>query len=76
MPFRAAARSRTLYGQKIEMHPFSGRYRHTIALSLACPVARSICSNSTVHCRGRHETPLPEQRDGVRRELRIVRHQG
>ena len=64
------------YDQKIEMHQFSGRYRHTTAPPWACPVARNMCSNKAARCQGRHETPLPEHRDGVRRELRIVRHHG
>ena len=65
-----------LYGQKIEMHQFSGYHRHTIALSWARPVVRNMCSTKATRCQGRPETLLPEQRNRVRRELRIVRHHG
>lgn len=33
-------------------------------------------SHKAAYCQGRQETPLPEHRDGVRRELRIVCHHG
>src|ERR687892_345535 len=79
----------TPYGQKIETCRFTGRCMLLIAPSLACPAARSMCTLTRVPVakagKGRywctflmrlHQALLPEQRDGVRRELRIVRHQG
>lgn len=37
------------YGQKIEMHQFSGCYRHTTAPPWARPVARNMCSTRAAH---------------------------
>jgi len=42
----------------------------------AGPVARKRSSTRAARCQGRPETPLPAHREGVRRELRSVRHPG
>jgi hypothetical protein len=81
--------SEPAYGQKIETCRFTGRCMLLIAPSLACPAARSMCTLTRLPVakagKGRHwctflmrlhQALLPEQSDGVRRELRIVCHQG
>jgi hypothetical protein len=57
---------------------------HRSVFDLSCRLSY-VHSNKVTCCQGRHwctflmrlhQALLPEQRDGVRRELRIVRHQG